>query len=127
VRSGHLKLIWGLTVQYSLQYLQNFVEDVGLTRPFNQMISVVAFAMESCLNGACAGQTNGTVNPGLIWFGDYFQVGLAAQIPVNSRTGAHVGVLALFHLFVDDLLENHDHEHEHDRSMVRPASLVQEN
>lgn len=108
------KLIWGLTVQYSLHYLQNFVQDVGLNRPFSQLIPVVELAMESCLNGFCAGQTNGTVNPGLIWFGEYFQLGLAAQIPVNSRTGAHVGVMALFHLFVDDLLADEDHYHEHD-------------
>lgn len=108
------KLIWGLTVQYSLHYLQNFVQDVGSTRPFSQLIPVVEFAMESCLNGFCAGQTNGTVNPGLIWFGEYFQLGLAAQVPVNSRTGAHVGVMALFHLFVDDLLADEHHYHEHD-------------
>jgi hypothetical protein len=113
VTANPTKLILGFTVQYSLQYLQNFVQDVGLDRPFSQMIPVVEFAMESCMNGACAGQTNGTVNPGLIWFGDYFQFGLAAQVPVNARTGAHVGVLALFHLFVDDLLGDHDHDHDH--------------
>lgn len=126
VTANPTKLIWGLTVQYSLQYLQNFVQDVGLTAPFNQMIPVVELAMESSLNGFCSGQTNGTVNPGLIWFGDYFQFGLAAQIPVNSRTGTHVGALALFHLFVDDLLADHDrpHVHEHDRPTVTSAGFA---
>jgi hypothetical protein len=123
VTANPTKLIWGLTVQYSLQYLQNFLQDVGLTRPFNQMVPVVEVAMESCLNGFCGGQTDGTINPGLIWFGDYFQLGLAAQIPVNSRTGSNVGVLALFHLFVDDLLGDHEHEHEQEsaRPMVAPG------
>jgi hypothetical protein len=51
---------------------------------------VVEFAMESCLDGPCQGQTNGTVNPGLIWFGDYIQMGLAAQVPVNHRTASNV-------------------------------------
>lgn len=113
------RLLWGVTVQYSLQYLQSFVEDVGLTQPFNQMIPVVEFAMDTCLSGACRGQTSGTVNPGLIWFGEYVQLGVAAQIPINSQTGSHVGVLALFHLFVDDLLD--DHHHHHEQPMFTPA------
>lgn len=72
--------------------------------------------MESCLDGPCQGQTNGTVNPGLIWFGDYIQMGLAAQVPVNQRTASNVGVLALFHLFVDDIIDppDHDRNHHHD-------------
>ena len=103
-------LVWGITVQYSLAYLQSYVEEVGLARPFNQMVPVVEFAMESCLNAGCRGQTTGSVNPGLIWFGKYVQFGIAARIPVNSRSGSQVGVMGLFHLFVDDLLEDHDHE-----------------
>jgi hypothetical protein len=43
------------------------------------------------------------VNPGLIWFGNVVQLGLAAQIPINDRTGNDLGVLALVHFFVDDL------------------------
>jgi hypothetical protein len=75
------------------------------------MIPVVELAMESCLTAACRRQTTGTVNPGLIWFGRSVQFGLAAQIPVNSRSGSDVGVLGLFHLFVDDLLDDHHHDH----------------
>lgn len=103
-------LVWGFTVQYSLEYLQAHVADLGLTRPFDRMIGVVEFAMESCLNAGCVGQTTGSVNPGLIWFGEYLQLGLAAQIPVDRRSGSHVGVMGLFHLFVDDLLEDHEHD-----------------
>lgn len=99
-------LTWAFSLQYSFMYLQSFVKDVGLSAPFNRMIAVVEFPMETCLSSGCEGQTTGTVNPGIVWAGKKIEVGLAAQIPINSRTGNSVGVLALFHLFVDDLFPN---------------------
>jgi hypothetical protein len=96
-------LSWGFSVQYNLQYLQSFVRDVGLGPPFNRMIPLVEFPMETCINRACSGQTTGFVDPGVIWFGKYIQLGLEAQIPLNSRTGDNVGVLVQVHLFLDDL------------------------
>jgi len=98
-------LQWGVAVQYSLQYLQSFVSDEGLKTPFDGMIPLVELAMETCLNADCRGQTVGTVNPGLVWFGRYVQLGIEARIPINDRTGNNVGVSALFHVFVDDVLD----------------------
>ena len=96
-------LNWGLTFQYNLQYLQSFVQDVGLKEPFRRMIPVVELALSTCLNANCRGQTTGKVNPGIIWFGKYLQLGLEAQIPINQRTGNNVGVLFQMHFFIDDL------------------------
>ena len=98
-----ITLSWGITLKYNLQYLQAFVKDVGLGTPFNRMIPVVELALHTCLNRGCGGQTTGTVNPGLIWFGKYLQLGVEATIPINSRTGKNVGVLGLVHFFIDDL------------------------
>ena len=42
---------WGFSVQYNLQYLQSFVRDVGLPQPFNRMIPIVEFAMETPIEG----------------------------------------------------------------------------
>jgi hypothetical protein len=97
-------LTWALSLQYSLMYLQSFVKDVGLGAPFNRMMLVAEFPMETCLSSECDGQTTGTVNPGVVWAGKYVEFGVAAQIPLNSRTGKNVGALVLFHLFIDDLL-----------------------
>jgi hypothetical protein len=94
---------WGFSLQYNLQYLQSFVRDVGLPAPFNRMIPVVEFAMQTPIEGPRAGHTTGTINPGLIWFGRYFQLGLEAVIPVNNRTGHNVGVLAQIHFYLDDI------------------------
>ncbi|HMK44071.1 MAG TPA: hypothetical protein VK445_08040 [Dissulfurispiraceae bacterium] len=99
-------LTWGFTIQYSLMYLQQFVKDIGLGTPLNRMILVIEFPMETCLNAGCKGRTTGTINPGVVWAGKYMQFGVAAEIPINSRSGRHVGVLGLFHLFVDDLFPN---------------------
>jgi hypothetical protein len=99
-------LSWGLTFQYNLNYLQSFVQDVGLRPPLSHVIPVVEVNMETCLDRGCGGETSGTINPGLIWFGNSVQLGVAAQIPVNDRTGNDVGVLALVHFFVDDLFPN---------------------
>ncbi len=96
-------LTWAFSLQYSLIYLQSFVKDVGLGEPFKRMILVAEFPMETCMSAGCKGQITGTVNPGVVWAGKLMQFGIAAQIPVNSRSGSSVGVLGLIHLYVDDL------------------------
>jgi hypothetical protein len=83
-------LAWSLTLQYSLQYLQSAVQDVGLPRPFNRMIPIVEVAMETPTQGRDAGRTTGTINPGIIWFGRYYQIGVEAVIPVNERSGKNI-------------------------------------
>jgi hypothetical protein len=98
-----ITLRWGITLQYNLQYLQAFVKDVGLGAPFNRMIPLVELALDTCLNRGCGGQTTGTVNPGLIWFGKYLQLGVEATVPINARSGKNVGLLGLVHVFIDDL------------------------
>ena len=103
VEHNPMALSWGVTLQYNLQYLQAFVKDVGLGAPFNRMIPIVELALETCLNRGCGGQTTGTVNPGLIWFGKYLQLGVEATVPINTRSGKNVGVLGLVHVFIDDL------------------------
>ena len=92
----------GLALQYSLPYLQSFVQDVGLREPFNRLIPLVELDIEKPVNRG-GGPTTGTVNPGLLWAGRFVQLGLEAVIPVNSRTGGKTGVLFQLHFFMDDL------------------------
>ena len=95
-------LAWGFAVEYSLPYLQSFVQDVGLREPFNRMIPVIEFAMTTALDRGGSG-TTGTVNPGIIWAGRYAQVAVEAVVPVNARSGNRVGWIAQLHFFLDDL------------------------
>jgi len=94
---------WGFSVQYNLQYLQSFVRDVGLPAPFNRMIPVVEFAMQTPIEGPHTGRTTGTINPGIIWFGRYMQLSVEAVIPANTMTGKNVGVLGQIHFYLDDI------------------------
>jgi len=96
-------LEWGFAVEYSMIYLQQQVKDVGLKAPFDRLIPLVEFAFETPLNRGEQGKTTGTINPGLIWSGKYFQVGAEAMIPVNTWTGNDVGFIAQLHFYLDDL------------------------
>jgi hypothetical protein len=99
-------LEWGFALEYSLIYLQSQVQDLHLHAPLDRLIPLVEFALETPLNRGEEGQTTGTINPGVIWAGKYFQVGVEAVIPINERTGNNVGVIAQLHFFVDDLFPN---------------------
>ena len=95
---------WGFSLQYSLQYLQSRVRDFGLGAPFNRMIPIVEFAMQTPINDPeNSGRTTGTINPGIIWFGRYVQLSIEAQLPVNDRTGKNVGVIGQVHFYLDDI------------------------
>jgi hypothetical protein len=68
------------------------------------MIPIVEFALQTPTDGKKAGHTTGTINPGIIWFGRYVQLGIEAQFPVNGASGKNVGVLAQLHFYLDDIL-----------------------
>jgi hypothetical protein len=51
-------------------------------------------------------QTAWTMAPGVIWMADWYQVGMEALVPLNKAAGTNVGVIAQFHVFLDDLLPN---------------------
>jgi len=99
-------LSWGVTVQYSLPYLQSHVQDVGLKAPFSNLIPVVEFPMSTCTASPCSGQTTGTINPGVMWVNRWGQFGVEAQIPVNHASGTGIGVLLQAHLYLDDVFPN---------------------
>ena len=102
-RNPHV-LQWGFAVEYSIPYLQSFVKDVGLPAPFNRMIPVVELSFQTPLDRGQGGKTTGTVNPGILWTGQFVQLGVEAIIPINNRTGKNVGVIGQLHFYLDDLL-----------------------
>lgn len=95
---------WGFAIEYSLPYLEGQVEDTGLPRPFKEMVPLVEISMDTNENRSQAGQTTGSINPGVLWDTTYFQLGAEAIVPVNGHTGPHVGAILDVELFIDDLL-----------------------
>jgi hypothetical protein len=93
----------GFAVEYSIIYLQEQVRNIGLCAPFDRLIPLVEVSLSDPLDRGQSGLVTGTVNPGIIWSGKYFQVGAEAVIPINSRTGNDVGFIAQLHFYLDDL------------------------
>jgi hypothetical protein len=96
-------LVAGFSLQYSLPYLQQNVRDTGLGAIANHLIPLVELSLVTPLDRGQSGLTVGTVNPGFIWADKYFQVGFELLIPVNSRSGNHVGFLGQLHFYLDDI------------------------
>jgi len=100
---GSNALEWGFAVEYSLPYLQQHVRDIGLPSPLRDMVPLVEFAMTTNENRQGRGQTTGTVDPGVLWITDYYELGVEANIPVNQASGSHVGVNLQLWIFIDDI------------------------
>lgn len=93
------------SLQFSMPYLKSSIVDLGLPDFINHLIPIVeAQFLTPIANNAGTGiNTTGTINPGVIWVGNYFQVGVEAIIPINRTSGNGVGAMAQLHLYLDDI------------------------
>lgn len=94
---------YGFAIEYSLGYLQHQVKDIGLGKPFDRMIPLVEVSLSTPLNRGQGSLTTGTVQPGVIWAGQHYQIGAEVIIPVNSLSGHGIGGIVQLHFFLDDL------------------------
>jgi hypothetical protein len=96
---------YGFSLQYSMPYLKSNVVDLQLPDVINHLIPVVEAQFQTPVanNFGTGIGTTGTINPGVIWVGSYFQVGLEAMIPINHASGSGVGVIGQLHLYLDDM------------------------
>ena len=98
-------LAWGASVQYSMPYLRSEIRDYQLPDFINHLIPIVEAQFETPVANNLGNSpiTTGTINPGVIFIGGTFQVGLEAMVPVNRASGTGVGVLGQLHLYLDDM------------------------
>ena len=69
----------------------------------NRLIPLVEFKLETQVaNFNGEERTTGTVNPGVIYVADKYQLGVEAIVPVNRPSGDGVGVIGQLHLYLDD-------------------------
>jgi len=90
---------WSGAFEYSLLYLQNNVRDMGLSQTLARLTPVVEYSFTSPMD---SGGTTGTINPGLIWSGQYVQFAAEAVIPLNHASGDTLGVRMQLHFYLDD-------------------------
>ncbi|HTP65848.1 MAG TPA: hypothetical protein VMJ66_10700 [Geobacteraceae bacterium] len=92
----------GLSVQYSLPYLQQHVVDIGLPEFFARMTPLVEFNIMKS-----PGQpTTGTIAPGILYTEKAWQFGVEALLPINKATNTNIGIIAQLHFFLDDIFPN---------------------
>jgi hypothetical protein len=95
---------YGFAFEYSLPYLQCCVKDIGLRAPLNQLIPLVEVAFSTPMNRITPGvTTTGTIQPGIIWSGQYMQISAEAILPVTHASGHGVGGLVQLHFYLDDI------------------------
>lgn len=98
---------WGLSLQYSLPYLNQHVREMtGAPDFLKQLTPIVEASFETPASNIGDGPrlTTGTINPGVIWSNGAVQLGFEALIPINAASGRHVGVIGQLHFFLDDIL-----------------------
>ncbi|MGH7110176.1 MAG: hypothetical protein ACREFK_07075 [Stellaceae bacterium] len=94
---------YGFAFEYSFPYLECCVKDIGLRHPFNQLIPLVEVAFSTPFERIGRSRTVGTIQPGIIWAGQDFQIGAEAILPGTGATGHGVGAIVQLHFFLDDL------------------------
>ncbi len=96
----------GLSLQYSMRYLQSQVKDFGFSEFVNRLTPVVEFAWSSPASQPNQGSTQYLFGVGVNYTAQTYALTVEALIPGNKQTGSHVGVIAQFHLYFDDLFPN---------------------
>ena len=97
-------VVWGGTLQYSMPYLKSSVRDFGLPGFINHLIPLVELNLSSEVSNFDGEErTTGTVNPGIIYVADKFQLAAEAIIPINRASGDDIGVVGQLHFYLDDI------------------------
>jgi len=93
----------GLSLQYSIRYLSSQVKDYGLPDFVNKLTPVVELAWSSPASKPNQDSTQYLWGIGANYTAQTYAVGLEMLVPGNRNTGSHLGVIAQFHLYFDDL------------------------
>lgn len=97
-------LVWGVSLQYDMPYLKARVQDLGLPEFVNRLVPVTEFNFKTEMSNFDENEhTTGTINPGLLYITDKYQLGVEAVIPINRASGDDVGVIANLHFFLEDI------------------------
>lgn len=98
----------GLTLQYSIPYLQSQIKDYGLPNILANLTPLVELSWSSAAGSSTLRPTNNPttflLGTGAVWTGRYYAISAELLWPLNSAAGHGLGVIGQFHLYFDDLL-----------------------
>ena len=93
-------------IEYSLPYLNNSVQDIGLKRPLRNLFLFTEINYDQLIAGP-SGQTFPSLvaTPGIAYVGYYFQLSFGTQLALNnaSRSDTHAVLIGLIDIFYDSL------------------------
>lgn len=92
---------WGASLQFSTLYLTGrFTGGPPLQEPLFQWLPLVELAGDTPRRG----KTGMTINPGIAYVGDSYQIAAELILPLNREAGRAPGFMVKLLLFTDDLL-----------------------
>jgi len=98
----------GLTLQYSIPYLQSQIKDYRLPSILSNLTPLVELGWTSAAGASALRPTNNPttflLGTGAVWTGRYYSVSAEVLWPLNGASGHNIGVIGQFHLYFDDLL-----------------------
>jgi hypothetical protein len=95
-----------LELEYSLQYLDHFVEPTGVREPLLDLVPYVQFNYsQAFIASRLTTKPDFRLTPGIAYLGDTFQISLGPQIALNGAHagGDRVGLLGLVEIFYDEI------------------------
>lgn len=100
----------GLSLQYSIPYLQSQIKDYGLPPFLANLTPLAELGWTSAAGRSALGPTNQpttfTLGTGAVWTGTDMSFSTEVLWPLNGAAGHGLGVIGQFHLYFDDLLPN---------------------
>jgi hypothetical protein len=100
----------GLTLQYSIPYLQSQIKDYGLPSVIGHLTPLVELGWSSAAANSgfrpTGNPTTFNLGTGAVWTGEYYSFSTELLFPLNGASGHGLGVIGQFHLYFDDLFPN---------------------
>jgi hypothetical protein len=100
----------GLSLQYSIPYLQTQIKDYELPTVLANLTPVVELGWTSAAASSRFRPTDNpttfTVGTGAVWTGRIYSLSTEILWPLNGAAGHGLGIIGQFHLYFDDLLPN---------------------
>jgi hypothetical protein len=96
----------GLSIQYSMPYLQSQVADHGFPDFVNRLVPLVEVTYTTPTASPGGGPMALNVAAGAIYMADTYQVGAELLIPGNRAAGSNIGYVMQVHFFLDDIFPN---------------------
>ena len=96
---------WRVALEFSTLYLTDrFTGGPPKEEPLHQFVPLIEFPFDMPFGSGSNGRTVASMNPGLSYVADTWQLAAEAIVPLNRETGRGVGIRAQVLFFLDDLV-----------------------